>query len=322
VVSWFIFAPYVSAIVIAGTLAFLFRPVYRNLLKLVRYETLAALLTVLAVILIVFVPLSFFATKIFNQATALYTLLASNSGADLNGALNNLIQTNFSAMHVPPVAVDFGAFMRQILDWFLQNIGPLFSNVAQILLVAFLSLLGTFYFLKDGKDFKKWVFSFILMEPKYENLIMHEMGTTAASIVKGTLIVALIQGIVAGVGFAIFGLPSAAFWGSLVVIASLVPLVGAWIVLAPAIIYLFLIGQTAAGIGLLIWCGIIVTFVYDIVAPLLMRQGNRIHPYVIFLSVLGGIALFGPMGLLMGPFVIAFLLTLFKIYPDLILKRG
>jgi len=123
------------------------------------------------------------------------------------------------------------------------------------------------------------------------------------------------------VGFAIFNLPSSAFWGSLVVIASLVPLIGAWIVLAPAIIYLFLMGQIFSSIGLFIWSIVIVTFVYDIVAPQLMRRGSQIHPYIILISVLGGIAVFGPMGLLIGPFAIGFLLCLFKIYPSLILKR-
>jgi predicted PurR-regulated permease PerM len=322
VISWLIFAPYVSAIVLAGTLAFLFLPAYKNILRLVHHPSPAALITVIAVILIVFLPLGFFATKIFSEATALYASIAPNSGADLSGTVNNLIQSNFGNLHLPQITVDFGTLMRQILNWFLQNLGPLFSNITQILLGTFLSLLGLFYLLKEGENLKKWIFNLISLEPKYEDLIMREMGAIVSSVVKGTIVIALIQGIVAGVGFAIFNLPSSAFWGSLVVVASLVPLVGAWIVLTPAIIYLFLAGQIASGIGLAIWSIVIVTFVYNILAPQLMGRGNKVHPYIILLSVLGGIALFGPMGLLMGPFVIAFLLSLLKIYPDLILKRN
>ncbi len=322
VVSWNLFAPYVNLVVLAGTLAFIFYPAYKDILKFVRFQSLAALITVIAVILIVFLPLGFFATKIFSEATSLYTLLAPNGGVDIGSTINNFTQSNLSGLHLPQVTMDLGTLMRQILDWFVQNLGSLFSNVTQILLGIFLILLGLFYFLKDGENLKKWFFSLTSLEPKYENLIVREVEAMASSVIKGTLVIVLIQSIVAGVGFTIFNLPSPAFWGSLVGIASFIPLVGGWIVLAPAIIYLFLVGQVASAIGLAIWSVVIITFVYNILQPQLMGRGNRVHPYVILLSVLGGLALFGPMGLLMGPLMIAFLLSLFKIYPDLILKRN
>ncbi len=320
--SWLIFAPYVSMLVLAGTLAFLFRPVYKSFLKMFRYSSAAALGTVAVVIMIVFLPLGFFGIRIFAEATALYASLASNGGFDFGAALTHFLQSNFSSVYVPSITINFNAFVRQGLVWFLQNLGPLFSGVAQILFGAFLSLLGLFYFLKDGERLKQWILDCIPLEPKYANQIMHEMGVVASSVVRGTLVIAVIQGVAAGAGFALFHIPNPAFWGSLAALSSLIPLVGAWLVVTPAIAYLFLISQTFSAIGLAIWSVVTINFIYNLLAPQIMGRRNHIHPYVILLSVLGGIGVFGPIGFLIGPFVLTFLFSLLKIYPDFILGRS
>jgi predicted PurR-regulated permease PerM len=319
--SWLIVAPFVGALVLAGVLAFLFRSVYRYLLRVLRFPFAAAACTVIAAIVIVFLPLAFFGMRIFGEATGLYASLSSTGGFDLGGAVNNFFQTHFSGSRLPYVVVDFNTLVRQGLAWFLQNIQPVFSGVAQALFTAFLSILGFFYFLKDGEKLKKWVLDLIPLELKYVNRIMREMGVVASSVVQGSLVVALIQGIAAGVGFILFHIPNPAFWASLVVLFSLIPFIGILIVAVPAVAYLLIVGQTASGIGLAIWSIITVNLIYNILGPHLMGRGNHIHPFVILLSVLGGIALFGPIGFLMGPLIVSFLFSLLKIYPDLVLER-
>ncbi|MDP3956663.1 MAG: AI-2E family transporter, partial [bacterium] len=140
-------------------------------------------------------------------------------------------------------------------------------------------------------------------------------------VIKGTLVIAVIQGIVAGTGFLLFNIPNPAFWGSLVVLSSLIPIVGTWLVVAPAVAYLLFTGQTALGISLAVWSVILVNLIYNVLSPQLMRRGNHIHPFVILLSVLGGIVIFGPIGFILGPFIIALLVSLLHIYPKLILKK-
>lgn len=320
-VSWLIFAPYVSALVLAGTLAFLFRSVYKYLLRLFRYPSVAALGTMILVIVIVFLPLGYFGARISGEATTLYSSLTSSGRFDFGAALNSFLQTNFSGVQLPAVTVDFNAFMSQGLKWLLQNLVPLFSGVAQVFFGAFLSLIGLFYFLRDGESLGKWVLGLVPLERQYATRIMHEMGTVASSVVRGTLVIALIQGIVAGASFAVFNVPNPTFWGSLVMLSSLIPFVGPWLVVVPAIAYLFFIGETATGIGLVIWSVVAINLIGTMLVPLLMRRGSHMHPFVILLSVLGGIGLFGPIGFLIGPFVMVFLFSLLKIYPDLILKR-
>ncbi len=314
VLAWAILAPYLGMLVFAGTLAYLFQPLYQKLLRVFRYESLSAFAVIIIVALIVFVPLGFFGVQIFGEATALYASLTAHGGFDLGAALTNFLHTYFKGLPIPDITFNAGDYVRQGLTWLIQNLGSFFSGVTQIFLTAFLSLLGLFYFLKDGERLKKWVTEIVPLAPEYSEDIVREMEAVGSSVVKGTLVVAVIQGIVAGIGFFLFGIPNPAFWGALVVPASLIPIVGTWLVVVPAIAYLFFTGQTALGIGLAIWSVILVNLIYNVLSPQLMHRGVHLHPYLILLGVLGGIGLFGPIGFLVGPLAIALLLSLLKIY--------
>jgi len=315
--AWLILAPYMSALVLAGTLAFLFRPLYQKCLHVFRYESVAALSVVVIVTLIIFLPLGFLGVRLFTDATALYSLLASHGGFDPGTTIANFLNAHFKNLPVHEVAANFNGYAQQGLAWLIQHLGSFFSGVAQIFLTAFLSLLGLFYFLKDGERRKKWIFETIPLAPKYTERIVREMGVAGSSVIKGTLIVAIAQGIVLGVGFLLFNVPDPTFWGVLAVPASIIPVVGTWLVAVPAIAYLFLTGQTVVGICLLVWSLICINLIYNVFSPQLMHRSVDIHPYLILLSILGGIGLFGPIGFLVGPLAIAALFSLFKIYSGL-----
>jgi predicted PurR-regulated permease PerM len=320
--AWLILAPYVSALVLAGTLAFLFRPLYQKLLRVFRNKSITALSIVIIVTLIIFLPLGFLVVRIFGEATALYASLASRGGFDFGTALTNFLHTHFRTFDIPDITLNFNDYVRQGLTWLIQNLGSFFSGVTQIFFTAFLSLLGLFYCLKDGDRLKKWIFETIPLAPKYTEGIVREIESVGSSVIKGTLMVAVIQGVVMGVGFLLFKIPSPTFWGAVVAPASIIPIVGTWLVAAPAIAYLFLTGQTALGIGLLVWSLILINLVYNVLSPQLMHRGVDIHPYLILLSVLGGIGFFGPIGFLMGPLVMALLFSLLRMYTGLIVRHN
>lgn len=318
--SWKIITPYLSVLVLSGTLALIFEPLHRNLLKIFRSGSAVALATVLVAVIMVFLPLGFFAVRIFGEVTTLYSSLSSGGGFDFGIVIERFMATNFPSLFIPDVSVNFNETVRQGLTWFVQNLVSFFSGIAQVLFTGFLSLLGLFYFLKDGKKLKRWLEDFLPLAPKYTEEIMREMSSVISSVVKGTLAVAVIQGLVAGLGFLLFNIPNPAFWGSMVVIFSLIPIVGTWLVVLPAIAYLFFTGQTVLSISLTVWSVVFVNLIYNVLSPQLMHRGNNIHPFVILLSVLGGISVFGPIGFLMGPFVTALLFALINIYPKLVLK--
>jgi predicted PurR-regulated permease PerM len=318
--AWFIFQPYAGALVLGGTLAFIFKPVYRGLVRSIHSEGLSALLIILIVILIIFLPLVLFGVQIVGEATNLYASLAANSGAGgvgsgFGASITNFLRATFPSLRIPSIALNFSDIARQALAWFLQNLGSLFSGLTQLFFTLLISSIGLFYFLKDGDQLKTWLLAHIPLAREYAEQVVGELEAVVRSVIEGMLVVAIIQGIIVGVGFWIFGVPNPAFWGALTVIVTLVPIVGTWLVAIPGVVYLAMTGQTALAIGLLIWSAILVNLAYNLITPQFVRRKSDIHPYIILLSVLGGISFFGPIGFLMGPFVVALLFSLLRIYP-------
>jgi len=315
--AWLVLAPYAGALVVAGTLAFLFQPLYQKLVRVLRYRSLAAASVVVIVTLIVFVPLGFFGARILGEATTLYVSLTSHGSFNFEASTGSFLGSHFKNLDTSGIVAAVNDYAQQGLTWLIQHLGSFFSGVAQLFFMAFLSILGLFYFLKDGDRLKKWVFGVVPLAPEYSEEIVREAEAVGSAVIKGTLVVAIAQGVVMGLGFFIFGIPDPTFWGALVVLASVIPIVGTWIVVVPAIAYLFFIGQNVFGIGLAVWSIILVNLIYNVLSPQLMHRGANIHPYLILLSVLGGLALFGPIGFLAGPLAIAFFFSLLKIYAKL-----
>jgi predicted PurR-regulated permease PerM len=119
------------------------------------------------------------------------------------------------------------------------------------------------------------------------------------------------------VGFFIFGLSSAIFWGGVTVLASFIPGIGVMLIVVPGIIYLFAVGKTIAAVGLIIWTLLMIFIMENVARPRLLGGRANIHPLLMLLAVLGGLSFFGPIGILLGPLALSFLLTLFEIYPTI-----
>ena len=153
----------------------------------------------------------------------------------------------------------------------------------------------------------------------YVEEIFGKITGAVNAVIRGALAVALAQGVVAGVGFMVFGVPNPIFLGLLTVIGSLLPIVGAAIVTVPAIIYLAVTGTMLGTVGLALWSVLLVGLVDNFLRPLLMKRDMNIHPLFILLSVLGGLNLFGPIGFLLGPVILSLFAALLELYPKVML---
>jgi predicted PurR-regulated permease PerM len=139
---------------------------------------------------------------------------------------------------------------------------------------------------------------------------------------KGSLFIALIQGCLTGIGFAIAGVPNPALWGSVAMISALIPGIGTSLVLIPGILFLFGTGHPGPGFGLLAWGALAVGLIDNFLSPKLLGRGTNLHPLFILFSVMGGLALFGPLGFLFGPLVLSLWSALISIYQAFILEKG
>ncbi len=323
---FFIVQPFIGALVLAFTLAILFHPLYRRLNRgLKNRQSLAALLTILIILVVVLTPLTFLSIQVFNEARDFYVdTIGSDSGLpEFEGAIARAATYLPESIQARAIEAsnNISAYAQQGAVWILEHVGTLFSGIAKLLFSIFISLIGTYYLLKQGSEFKARLINFSPLSDRFDRKILDRLQLAVSSVIRGTLVVAIVQALLAGIGFWIFGVPNPALWGTLAMLAALIPGLGTALVMTPAILYLFLTGHTVAGIGLLIWAVVAVGLIDNFLSPVLVGRGVKIHSFFILLSVLGGLALFGPVGFLLGPLVLSFFFALLDIYPVLILHE-
>jgi predicted PurR-regulated permease PerM len=183
-------------------------------------------------------------------------------------------------------------------------------------LQLFILLYALYFFLVDGPSLLKRILYYIpLAEAEKEQLLGRFVSVTRAT-VKGSLFIGVIQGALAGLAFWAAGVPGPAFWGTVMVVFSIIPAVGPALVWIPAVIYLFLVGQVGAGIALLVWCALVVSTVDNLLRPRLIGRDARMSDLLVLLSTLGGIILFGAVGFIVGPIIAALFVTVLHLYGE------
>lgn len=321
--AFFIFQPFLVPLILAAVFAYLFQPLYQRLLRYVKNrEGLAASATALIATVIVLLPLLVLGTLIFKEASGLYQTLAEDSGSFVE-MLKDVSNQVRSLVPLPDtLQLDMNQYLRQGLAFVTTHLGTVFSGLAQLILDAFVFLAAFYFLLKDGGRLKDRLITLSPLSDQDDELIVSRLGAAVSSAVRGNLLIGLIQGALTGVGFAIFGVPNPVLWGGVAAIAALIPGIGTALVFAPAILFSFLTGNTFGGVGLLAWGVAAVGLIDNLLGPKLIGRGMQMHPLVVFLAVLGGIAFFGPFGFLLGPLALSVCFALIDIHASLKARLG
>ncbi len=324
IASFFLIRPFIGALVLAFTLAIVFHPLYRKLRSgFQNHHGVAALLTILIILVVVLVPLTFLSVQVFQEGSDFY--FEKLTRPDIPVFQERILSLSQwfpgSERQLTEWSANLNQYLQQGLIWLLEHVGVVFSSIAQLLFNLFISLIALYYLFKQGGQLKARLVSISPLSDHFDADITGRLQSTVSSVIRGVIVVAIVQALLAGTGFAIFGIPSPALWGTLAMLAAFIPGIGTALVMIPAVIYLFATGHIGSAIGLAIWGVAVVGLVDNFLSPYLVGRGVKIHPFLILLSVLGGLALFGPLGFLLGPLVISFLFALLDIYPILILKE-
>lgn len=309
------FLPYLGALVIGSAFAIVFYPLNKKILSVVKRRGAAAFLTILVVLIIFLAPLVFFGAEVLGEARELYLKVSADNDFNFRS-----LEQKFQFLG-PIFKLDFKSYLQKFLDWFIGNLGAVFSGVVDVVMTFIISTVTFYYLLKDGSKFKEAVTSLSPLQQKFNASIFEKLQASIDSVMKGSLGTAIAQGISAGLGFAVLGIPNPALWGSVAVFAALIPSFGTALVIVPAALYLFVIGRAISGVALLLWGGLVVGLLDNFLRPYLMERGMRIHPFFVLLSVLGGISFWGPLGFILGPITLSLFFALLHIYPILVLGR-
>lgn len=310
---WQIFAPFVAAIMLSAIIVVISYPAYAFLLRSFRGRaTLAALVATLLVFITVVTPILLVSNILVNEFLAFYRALDVTNQTQIDQMLAGL-ESQLQVL-IPNFDLNITEQIRQSIGWFTRNLGGIFAGTVSMIFTLLISIMGVFYLFKDGSRLLDWLTKISPLPDEDDRAILHKLGRSVRSVVTGVVFVSVVQGFAAAVGFSIFGIEQAILWGSLGALASLLPGIGSLGINVPGVIYLLVTGNVPAAIGLAVWSVGAIIFIDNTLGPYLMSRGNNLHPFVILLSVLGGIALFGPIGFIVGPVFISLFMVLLDLY--------
>lgn len=310
VLTLMVFWPFTKILIVSIAITSLLFPFYDYLVKKIKIKWAASLLTVLAFVVVLIIPLFIVGTLVFKQSQHLYSWAIDQGGlSNVNEIINHFINRIF-----PGASVDLEGSVTGLTNRLMSGIGVAFTATASTIFGFILIVLSIFYFLKDGGDWKKTLLRFSPMSQRSAHKVLSKLNTAVSGIIKGYLFIAVVQGILMSIGLYIFGVPHVALWGVVAGIASLIPTIGTSIVSVSSVLYLLSMGHTGPAIGLAIWSAALVGTIDNFLNPIVVGRKIEIHPLIVLFSILGGISLMGPLGILIGPLIISFLYALVSVH--------
>jgi predicted PurR-regulated permease PerM len=319
-VTW----PFLKPLLLGALLAGLFRPLYQWVTRLLGgRRSLGAVVTLLILFILVVGPISAFLGIVVQQALnvsdqAIPWIRQHFGSASTFNAHDWLVQ-RFPALadHVPTqeqLVQNIGTAAKAAGGLLVAAASRMTAGTAAFLLDLFVMVYAMFFFFKDGEKILEKIFYYMPLSHEDEALMLQRFSSITRATVKGTLVIGVIQGALAGIAFWVAGIDGAAFWGTIMAILSIVPGIGAALIWIPAVVYLFVTGQLLAGTLLLAWCAAVVGTVDNILRPVLVGKDAKMPDLLILVGTLGGLFLFGPIGFIVGPIVCGLFLTVWEIY--------
>ena len=309
--TFFIFRPFWEVLILGISFSIVLYPFYEWLHNKKIPSWLASFVTLFCFIIILCGPLLGIGTIVFKQSENVFNTVVANQNTEpfltsIDTAINKIL----------PDGINFSIREKtsEFVTYLSKNIAEIFTTTLSAFFSFVLLLLIIFYFLKDGAKWKKYITVLSPLSDKDDEKIINRLTFSINGIMKGTLLICLIQGIIMGVGLWIFGVPNPALWGTVAMFTSLIPTVGTALVSVPAIIFLFATQNLVGAIGLIIWSSLIVGLIDNFLNPFIVGKTINIPELLILFAVLGGISFLGPIGILVGPLTVSLLYTLISIY--------
>ncbi len=319
--------PFIHTLIFSTVLAVLFAPVFTWALKITKgRRSAASLMTVGIIVFCLLLPMTFLVMALISQGVeSLISLNAWVATADVESMARIEMLDKYAAWihkELPFLRfneLDLQASLIQYSKEFAQAMlaaGTGFVRNAMGLVLQFLLMVFiVFYFLRDGGKMVDYLKHLSPLRVRQEDYIIDSLKRVARGVLMGCLLVAVLQGFAGGIGLAIVGIP-AFFWGAMMALASLIPVLGTGLVWVPAVGYLFLSGDWKMALFLSVWCGVFVVGIDTVLRPIFMREASRVSTFYIFLAILGGVYSFGMLGIFYGPLILSFVMVMLQIYME------
>jgi predicted PurR-regulated permease PerM len=322
-----LFWTYLPALVLALLLASVFFSIYLwAKAKVFRgHETPAALFMILVILVGLVAPSSWFVGTLSNEALDFYSHTRSSvSMAQIQKLMKSdsvwverirkageLAGVQFTPEKVTELTTSIGKYVGLLL---YKQSTAVASNLFGFLIHFFLMMLTLFFLFRDGARLKEYLIQLLPVPSEQLEKVASKFHEMSRAIIAGNGLSGIVQGLLGGVGFSLFGLPSPFLWGTVIAFMAFLPIIGASFVYIPAAVILLVQGKVGAGLGFLIYNVIYSSTIEYLIKPRLIGQGMKMNSLLVFIGIIGGLKLFGIMGLVYGPLIITVFLTLAEIY--------
>jgi predicted PurR-regulated permease PerM len=314
-VCWLMFQPFFNVLLWAAVLCIVFYPLHERVLERTRKPAVAAAVSTVAVILLILLPVTAITVAVVRELTGAAAAFQSSdhTWTAPPGVAHAL---DFVGRYVDLDRESARKFLAQRMQTWgttlaastLVVVGGAAGAVGQMLLVVF----ALFYFFRDGENIRRAVYDMVPLRGAQWDHITSRTRDVIGATVYGVLVIAAIQGTLGTFIFSVLGLPSPLLWGVVMFFLSMIPMAGAFLVWVPAAAYLALVGSYGKAGILVGWGVLVIGSIDNVLSPRLVGRRARLHELLIFFAVLGGLQVFGVLGLVLGPVVVAVTLALIE----------
>ncbi|MFH1188683.1 MAG: AI-2E family transporter [bacterium] len=321
ILTFFLFRPFLTAILTAAILAALFQSTYKHLVQKTKGRKHAsALLTVAIIFFIIIIPVLGVTGLVTNEANKIFQKISSGDPVyqqnivRITGFLEKTPFFQSIDISKKIEEQDIAGIVQSTSKWILTIVQKTYQGVANFVLWFFVMFFTLYYFLIEGKNMIEKIMFLSPLKKDQESLLVTRFLSISKATLKGTLITGLVQGTLGGILFFALGIPSAIVWSVVMMIVSIIPLLGAGIVWFPVAVIMIAMGEIFKGIIILAFGVGVISTIDNILRPKLVGRDTQMHPLLVFFATLGGIAVFGIAGFLIGPIIMALFLALWEIY--------
>jgi len=314
---------FLMAIFMAGLFSAMVNPVYQWLKqRLGGRENLASILTISGIVILILIPLSILITIVVGQAVHVGQSVTPwvESFVQEPGALTHYLEKIPYYQEILPyrdmIFEKAGQAVGMISNLLINSLSSITKMTVNAVFNAVIMLYVMFYFLTMGDVLLEKILYYLPLAHHDEERLLHRFTSVAGATMKSTLIIGMLQGFLCGLAFYLAGIQGAVFWGTVMAVMSIIPAFGTAIIWGPALVVLALTGDFTGVLILAVICGALAGNLDNVLRPRLVGKDTEMHDLFVLFGTLGGIALFGILGIIIGPIISALFITIWEIYGD------
>ncbi len=312
ILTFMVVRPVITAILAGLILAYMFFPVYKRVTRIVKYPSISAAIVSFLVLVLILLPVWFLTPIIIQQVFQIFQFLQQ---LDVSALLSRLFP-NMTEQLRSQITVTIASALSNATSSLLNALVNYVVNFAAIALQVLLIAFVFFFALRDESKFKEFVSGLSPLKKTQEEKVVKQFKDVTDSIINGQIVAGLLQGVLAGIGFLVFGVPNALILTVVSVVLGIIPLVGPGLVYLPITIYLYLYSSPVAALIYLVYNMAIVSSIDNLIRAHLVSRKTQLSQVVVLVGMIGGLLIFGILGLILGPLIIAYFITLLKAYKD------